>query len=76
MFVLKMKINNFQNIRLAKIFEEFVKNDNRFELVAKRTSALVCFRLKDQSNEMNEKLMNAVNATGKLFFTHTSLLIY
>jgi aromatic-L-amino-acid decarboxylase len=69
-----------EHVRLATLFEELVKHDNRFELCAPRTTSLVCFRLRPRSGETpeqtdarNRRLMDAVNASGKLYLTHTSL---
>jgi aromatic-L-amino-acid/L-tryptophan decarboxylase len=64
------------HIALAAKFEEWVRADDRFELVAPRMFSLVCFRLKGtgaEANEANRQLLEAVNATGGLFLTHTVL---
>ncbi|KAL1830423.1 hypothetical protein ACET3Z_000074 [Daucus carota] len=68
------------HIQLAAIFESFVAQDPRFEVVAPRKFALVCFRLlppshkdEDCSNQLNRDLLDAVNATGKAFVSHTAL---
>ena len=45
------------------VCQELVADDNRFEIVAPRTLALVCFRLKG-SNEMNKELEDRLNAAG------------
>lgn len=50
-----------KHIDLAKIFEDYVLSDNRFEIVAKRSLGLVCFRLRgDNSLTTNllERLMD------------------
>ncbi|CAL1357102.1 unnamed protein product [Linum trigynum] len=69
------------HIELAKYFEECVGQDSRFEVVAPRLFALVCFRLLPpvgdnevcRSNKLNQVLLEAVNSTGKLFISHTAL---
>ncbi|XP_012835795.1 PREDICTED: tyrosine decarboxylase 1 [Erythranthe guttata] len=67
------------HIELANKFEQLVKLDPRFEVVAPRNFSLVCFRLlstqKDLecSNRLNRELLDAVNSTGKLFISHTVL---
>jgi aromatic-L-amino-acid/L-tryptophan decarboxylase len=58
---------------MAKWFEKQIQKDERFEICAERTSALVCFRLKDQSNELNKKLLDNLNNSGKLYLVHTEL---
>uniref|UniRef100_A0A0R3RUF3 Aromatic-L-amino-acid decarboxylase n=1 Tax=Elaeophora elaphi TaxID=1147741 RepID=A0A0R3RUF3_9BILA len=48
-------------IELAKNFEELIQKDTLFELFVPRTWGLVCFRLKDSTNEMNEELSRRIN---------------
>ncbi|KAL3645050.1 Tyrosine decarboxylase 2 [Castilleja foliolosa] len=68
-----------KHIELAKKFEELVKLDPRFEVVAPRNFSLVCFRLLPKennlelANRLNRALLDAVNSTGKLFISHTVL---
>jgi aromatic-L-amino-acid decarboxylase len=61
-----------EHIRLGKLFASFVMADSRFELVAPVPFSSVCFRLKS-SDEENEALINRVNATGRIFISHTRL---
>ncbi|RVW53668.1 Tyrosine decarboxylase 1 [Vitis vinifera] len=67
------------HIELAKQFEELVAQDPRFEIVAPRKFALVCFRLlpphrnEDFSNKLNHNLLDTVNSTGKVYISHTAL---
>ncbi|OMO84665.1 Pyridoxal phosphate-dependent decarboxylase [Corchorus capsularis] len=62
------------DISMAKRFEEFVAKDERFEIVVPRKFALVCFRIKPkeevEGNELNRKLLEAINSSGKAFMTH------
>ncbi|GMP67053.1 hypothetical protein CsSME_00027173 [Camellia sinensis var. sinensis] len=63
------------DIKLAKKFEGFVVEDERFEVVVPRKFALVCFRLKPRRSEedgskLNWKLLEEVNSSGKAFMTH------
>lgn len=75
-FVLKWYgVEEIQNllrshIELAKKLEQWIREDDRFEVVLPRLFNLVCFRLKG-SDEANLHLMNRVNQSGKLFLTHT-----
>ncbi|KAK8983622.1 hypothetical protein V6N11_074025 [Hibiscus sabdariffa] len=64
------------DIAMAKRFEAFVRKDERFEMVVPRKFALVCFRLKpkaeeeDEGTELNRKLVEAINSSGKAFMSH------
>ncbi|CAH9075445.1 unnamed protein product [Cuscuta epithymum] len=68
------------HIELAKLFEEFVSQDSRFEVVTQRKFSLVCFRLlppqKDDealADKLNRDLLESVNSSGKMFISHTVL---
>jgi len=61
-----------RHIELAQMFRSWVESDQRFELMAPSPLNLVCFRLKE-SDEVNESLMNRINQSGKMYFTHTKL---
>jgi aromatic-L-amino-acid decarboxylase len=60
------------NIRLAELFEGWVRDEPGWELTAPRPFSLVCFRL-DGSDEANEALLERVNASGEIFLSHTRL---
>ncbi|PPD97923.1 hypothetical protein GOBAR_DD04996 [Gossypium barbadense] len=66
------------DVGMAKIFEEFVRSDPRFEIVVPREFGLVCFRLNpdetfgsDYTELLNRKLLDWVNSTGRVYMTHT-----
>ncbi len=59
-------------IRLAAVFEDWVREEPGWELMAPRPFSLVCFR-RDGSDEENEALLERVNATGEIFISHTKL---
>ncbi|KAG7012550.1 Tyrosine/DOPA decarboxylase 2, partial [Cucurbita argyrosperma subsp. argyrosperma] len=63
------------HVEMAKLFEEMVKRDPRFELVAPRNFGMVCFRLSfwdvDMSNVINARLLEEINKSGKAFMIHT-----
>jgi aromatic-L-amino-acid decarboxylase len=62
------------HVALAGLFESWILADNRFELAAARSLALVCFRLADDpSGERTRTLLERVNATGELFCSHTAI---
>lgn len=56
----------------AREFASWVEADPDFELMAPVPLALVCFRRRG-SNELNQTLMDRVNASGKAFLSHTVL---
>jgi aromatic-L-amino-acid decarboxylase len=69
-----------EHMRLASLFESWVQADARFELSAPRTMNLVCFRLHPHANETspqtdarNKRMLDAINATGLAYLTHTAL---
>jgi aromatic-L-amino-acid decarboxylase len=49
-----------------------VKTSEHFELAAPAPLNLVCFRLRG-GDEINERLLEQVNARGSLYMTHTKL---
>ncbi len=67
-----------EHIRLAEMFRTWIQEHDHFELMAPVPVSLVCFRLndgrgEDKLNELNRALLERLNATGKVFLTHTSL---
>lgn len=61
-----------KNIAWTQEFASWVKADSRFELLAPHPLNLVCFRLKS-GDQTSEALLAKLNATGKLFISHTKL---
>ena len=61
-----------EHVRLAGLFEEWVRQDPEWEVVAPRPFSVVCFR-RQGSDEANEQLLERVNATGEIFISHTRL---
>jgi aromatic-L-amino-acid decarboxylase len=75
------------HIRLARLFASWVEQSENWEMMAPVPFALVCFRARVSSphvskgsaesdaelNDLNERLMNAVNATGEAYLSHTKL---
>jgi aromatic-L-amino-acid decarboxylase len=59
-----------EHIAMAKWLAAQVQADSRFELIAPVHLSLVCFRLRD-SNEANQRLMDAINDSGFAFLSHT-----
>ena len=61
-----------EHVRLAELFESWVRDEPGWEVVAPRHFSLVCFR-RDASDEENEALLANVNATGEVFLSHTKI---
>jgi aromatic-L-amino-acid decarboxylase len=61
-----------ESLRLARLLESWVEADAAFELSAPVPLALVCFRHRS-SNAFNEKLLSAINRSGKAYLSHTVL---
>ncbi|HNY11170.1 MAG TPA: aminotransferase class I/II-fold pyridoxal phosphate-dependent enzyme [Candidatus Wallbacteria bacterium] len=68
------------HINLAQYFADRLSKNGNFEILAPHPFALVCFRYKpagvtgeEKINAINEKVMNDLNKTGKLFLSHTKL---
>jgi aromatic-L-amino-acid/L-tryptophan decarboxylase len=61
-----------EHVRLAELFEGWVRDEPGWELAAPRPFSVVCFR-REGSDDENERLLAAVNATGEIFISHTKL---
>lgn len=61
-----------KHVEIAQKFANWITESDDFELVVHPPLNLVCFRHKN-GNEFNMKIMNSINESGKLFFTHTKL---
>ena len=61
-----------EHIRLARLFEQWVRDDPHFTLMAPAPFSVVCFRA-NLSDERNEQLLERVNASGEVFLSHTRL---
>jgi aromatic-L-amino-acid decarboxylase len=68
-----------EHLRLAAMFRDWVKRHPDFELMAPAQLQLVCFRyhpagVRDEKlDDLNRELLERLNASGKLFLTHTSV---
>lgn len=60
------------HVGLARKFASWVEADGDFELAAPVPLNLVCFRHK-AGDEINQRIMDTVNASGRMFITHTKL---
>jgi aromatic-L-amino-acid decarboxylase len=61
-----------EHIRLAELFEGWVRAAPGWEVAAPRHFSLVCFR-RAGSDEDNERLLERVNDSGEVFLSHTRL---
>jgi aromatic-L-amino-acid decarboxylase len=59
-------------IRLAELFEGWVRDEPGWELCAPRLFSVVCFRREGPDQE-NEALLERVNASGEIFLSHAKL---
>ncbi|HQX54333.1 MAG TPA: pyridoxal-dependent decarboxylase [Pyrinomonadaceae bacterium] len=68
-----------EHCRLARLFATWVEKSPDFELMAPVPFALVCFRAKieglpeDGIDQLNERIMNDINASGDAYLSHTKL---
>ena len=61
-----------KHVELAQQFAQWVKDSSDFELITEPPLNLVCFRHK-AGDAFNLNIMNKINESGTLFFTHTKL---
>ena len=59
-------------VGMAKKLAAWVDADPRFERMAPAPLSVVCFRYKG-SNDENRAILEAVNASGRVFLSHTEL---
>ena len=57
-----------EHVRLAAAFEDWVRAEPGWEVVAPRPFSVVCFR-RDGTDEENERIADAVNASGEAFMS-------
>lgn len=61
-----------RHVDLAQEFARWVEGSDRFELVVPAPLNLICFRHTD-GDEFNQRLLERLNGSGKLYLTHTVL---
>jgi pyridoxal-dependent decarboxylase-like protein len=59
-------------VRLADLFEGWVRDEPGWEVCAPRHFSLVCFR-REGSDAENDAMVDRVNRSGELFLSHTRL---
>ena len=62
-----------EHVRLGQEFAAWVAADPAFEVAAPAPLNLVCFRLRQGGDAANRALLERLNASGKLYLTHTVL---
>jgi aromatic-L-amino-acid decarboxylase len=68
-----------EHCRMAKLLEQWIKDSDDWEMMARVPFALVCFRAApggysgEELNALNEKMMSAINNSGKAYLSHTKL---
>lgn len=61
-----------EHIRIAQQFAEWIRSSSDFELLAPAPLNLICFAHVN-GNDFNRKLLETINASGKIYFTHTGI---
>jgi aromatic-L-amino-acid/L-tryptophan decarboxylase len=61
-----------RHVEMAQNFLGWVREDDRFEIMAPAPLNLICFRLK-ADDALNEELLRRLNASGALYISHTKL---
>jgi aromatic-L-amino-acid decarboxylase len=61
-----------EHVRLAALFEGWVREEPGWEICADRFLSLVCFR-REGTDEENAEIMRRANASGEVFLSHTKL---
>jgi aromatic-L-amino-acid decarboxylase len=59
-------------VELAAQFEEWINTSPEWEIVAPREFSVVCFR-RIGTDEMNQAILDEVNAAGEIYISHTRL---
>jgi aromatic-L-amino-acid decarboxylase len=66
------------HLRLAKLFADWIKIDNRFEIAAPVSMGVVCFRFvggrpENKIDKLNSEIVERINASGRAYLTQTKL---
>ncbi len=68
-----------KHLAIARELQSWISADSDFEILAPVIFNLICFRYhpkglnEDELNRLNEEILMKVNATGKLYLSHTKL---
>ena len=61
-----------EHMRNTQELKEWIDKDPKFEIIAPVPLTLICFRHKN-GDQFNERLLNKMNESGKMYMTHTKL---
>jgi len=61
-----------EHVAWAQSFAQWIRDDDDFELAVEPPLNLVCFRHRN-GDEFNRRLLDALNASGRMYLTHTRL---
>ena len=61
-----------RHIELTRQLAEWIEADEHFEIMAPAPFNLICFRHRG-GDELNKRIMDELNDSGKIFLTHTKL---
>lgn len=61
-----------RHVELTRLFAGWLRQDERFEIVAPIPLNLICFRHR-KGDEANLKLLERINREGRIYLTHTKL---
>jgi aromatic-L-amino-acid decarboxylase len=66
-----------EHVRLAKLFADWIRSDERFEVSAPISMGVICFRFiaaeKGKIDKLNSEIVEKVNASGLAYLTQTKL---
>jgi aromatic-L-amino-acid/L-tryptophan decarboxylase len=66
-----------EHVRLANLFADWIKGNDRFELAAPVSMGVVCFRFvagnESKIDELNSEIVERINASGRAYLTQTKL---
>ena len=62
-----------EHMRLARVLATWIDESDRFERVAPVPFSVVCFHLREASDDQQQRVLDRVNASGEVFLSHTKL---
>src|SRR3954452_16153616 len=62
-----------EHVRLPKLFADWIKADDRFELAAPVSMGVVCFKFSKGDDQANSEIVERINASGRVYLTQTKL---
>ena len=66
-----------EQTRLANLLADWIKKDDRFELSAQPSMAVICFRFIESDekklDQLNSDIVERINASGRAYLTQTKL---